>query len=291
VSAIQSLETTPHWTNYVDLTNDVKPYLQFPAGSNPADVILQGIIDMTCTWVQNYLGRPVAPTECFRRFSGYTGLNGSYINLPYYPVLGSPTVVEYWGLNSGSTQTDACVLASGSPVVQDPAAINAYQGATVTGTGVPGGTTILSAVPGVSFTMSANATVTGSQTLTVQTPGHILLEQFPNAQGGPGAQMFQCDRINGLLIRSFQGLIQRPFFPGLRNVEVTWWAGYNPLPPDIKFATLKMIKHYWNAEEQASRSAPRPAGAGYHESENPGFIGIPPDCERFLSPYVQVGMG
>ena len=118
--SITPFETTPHWENYVDLPNDVKPYLQIPAGSSTSDVILQGIVDMSCTWVQNYLGRPIAPTEVFRRFSGYTGLNGSYINLPYYPILGTPTVVEYWGLNSGSTLTDACVLATGSPVVTDP---------------------------------------------------------------------------------------------------------------------------------------------------------------------------
>lgn len=286
-------ETTPVWQNFLDLANDVKPYMQIPAGSSPSDVLLQGIVDMACAWVQRYLGRPVAPTEFFRRFSGYTGLNGSYINLPYYPVLGTPTVVEYWGLNSGSTQTDTCGLTIGSPVVTDPSAVQAYDGATVTGTGVPPSTTILSAVPGVSFTMSANATVTGTETLSIHTAGYILAEQTPSNQGAPGQQVFQCDRINGTLIRSFQGLIQRPFFPGLRNVEVTWTAGYNPVPPDIKFATLKLIKHYWNCEQQASASVPRPAGAtgGYAE----GVFGMPDQhkqhCMELLSPFVQVGMG
>lgn len=290
--SVTQFETVPQWLNYLDLANDTKPYLQLPAAASASDVVLQGIIDMSCTWVQRYLGRPVAPTECFRRFSGYTGLNGSYINLPYYPILGTPTVVEYWGLNSGSTQTDACTLTTGSAVVLDSSAVAAYAGATVTGTGVPASTTILSTVPGVSFTMSANATVTGAQTLSITTKGYILREQFPSAQGASGQQMFQCDRINGLLIRSFQGLIQRPFFPGLRNVEVTWTAGYNPLPPDIKFATLRLIKHWWACEQQASRSFPLPAGAREEPEPMTGvFAGIPPEVERILSPFLSVGIG
>jgi hypothetical protein len=289
--SISPFETTPHWNNYVDMAQDIKPWLQMPAGSSTSDAMLQGIIDMSCTWVQNYLGRPIAPTEVFRRFSGYTGLNGSYINLPYYPVLQMISVVEYWGLNSGSTQVDTCGLSSGSPVVTDAHAVQAYAGATVAGTGVPAGTTILSAVPGVSFTMSANATVTGAESLSITTAGYILQQQFPNAQGAPGRQVYQCDPITGTLIRSFQGLIQRPFFPGLRNVEVTWIAGYNPLPPDIKFATMQLIAHWWRQTQQASRTFPMPAGAREPEQMASPYVGIPPEVERMLMPYSQIGLG
>jgi hypothetical protein len=292
--SVTQFETTPTWQNYVDLTNDVKPFLQIPTTVNPADALLQGIIDMCCWWVQNYLGQPIAPTQFFRRFSGYTGLNGSMINLPYYPVLHLTEVVEYWGLNSGQAQSDSCTVTNNSPNVLDSAAVPAYVGATVTGTGVQAGTTILSVVPGVEFTMSQNYTgSTGTQTLNIQTAGYILREQTPSSQGAPGQQVFQCDYVHGVLIRSFQGLIQRPFFPGLRNVEVTWTAGYNPVPPDIKFATLKLIKHYWNEEEQASRSAPgpRPVGGGYGE----GVFAMPDKdretCLNILSLYQQVGIG
>lgn len=291
--SIGQIETQPQWENYVDLTNDVKPYLQFPSSAATTDVILQGVIDMSCTWVQNYLGRPIAPTQFFRRFSGYTGLNGAYINLPYYPVI-NVSVVEYWGLNSGGVQTDACTLSNGSPIVQDPNVVPGYVGATVTGPpntpGIPGGATILSVVPGVSFTMSANATAAGSQTLSIGTKGYILQEQTPSNQGGPGSQMFQVDRPHGVLIRSFQGLIQRPFFPGLRNVEVTWTAGYNPLPPDIKFATLEMIKYWWANTQQASRNIRLPEG--YDEPAGHDlWPAVPNRITALLEPYVQIGMG
>lgn len=290
MSFTQQWETSPQWENYVDLPNDVKPYLQFPVTATTQDVILQGVTDMACTWVQRYLKRPVAPTRFFRRFSGYTGLNGSYIDLPYKPVLGTVTVAEYWGLNSGSSQTDTCTLTNSSAVVQDPNAVFPYASATVTGTGVPAGATILSVVPGVSFTMSAPATTSGSQSLTIQTPGYILQEQFPNAQGAPGAQMFQCDRVTGLLIRSFQGLIQRPFFPGLRNVEVWWTAGYNPVPPDIRFATLEMIKYWWANTQQASRNIRLPEG--YDEPQGHDlWPAVPNRIVSLLEPYLCIGIG
>lgn len=219
--SVTQFETTPVWANYVDMNNDVKPYLQIPVGSVASDTILQGIIDMSCTWVQNYLGRPIAETEFFRRFSGWSGLSGACINLPYYPVLQVVSVVEYWG--------------SSGP--------------------------------------------------------HVLAEQTPQQQGTQ--DVYQMDYLRGTVIRAFMGLVQRPWFPGSRNIEITWKAGYNPVPPDIKFATLQMIKHWWAQTQQASRSFPMPAGAR-QEDELPMtgmFAGVPPEVERLLSPYVQMGIG
>lgn len=215
-------EVTPQWQNYVDLNSDVKPYLQIGSGANPADAQLQAVTDLACTHIQNYLGRPVAATTFFRRFSGYSGFSGSMILLPYAPVIGSPTVVEYWG-TSGA---------------------------------------------------------------------HTLVEQTPAAQGGTGQEMFTLDPLRGILVRSFTGLIARPFFPGLRNVEVTWVAGYEPVPADLRYATLRLIKHVWNADQQASRTFPLPAGAREEETPVTGwFGGLPPDVERYLSQYAQVGIG
>ncbi len=222
--SVTQIETPPVWGNYVDLNSDVKPYLQIPVASVASDVELQLIIDGTCYWVQNYLGRPIAPTEFFRRFSGYwgTGNGGAYVSLPYYPVTQMVSVIEYWG-TSGP---------------------------------------------------------------------HTLTEQTPTNQGGQ--DVYSMDYLRGYVIRAFDGLVARPFFPGLRNIEVTWWAGYNPIPPDIKLATLKLIKHYWTSEQQASRTAPVPAGTSGYREELPVdgmFVGIPPDIERTFAQYIQQGMG
>lgn len=221
--SVTEIETTPQWTNYVDLNLDVKPYLQFPTGASTSDTLLQGVVDMSCTWVQNYLGRPIAPTEFFRRFSGYwgTGNGGAFISLPYYPVTSVVSVVEYWGVSGP----------------------------------------------------------------------HTLAEQTPQSQGTQ--DVYSMDYLHGYVIRAFMGLVPRPFFPGLRNVEVTWTAGYNPVPADIKFATLRLIKHWWTHEEQASRTFPMPAG-GREGEEMPmtgPFGGLPPETERILALYAQQGLG
>lgn len=214
------IEVTPQWANYLDLDNDVKPYLQIPAASTASDVLLQGILEMSCTWVQNYLGRAVAPTQFFRRFSGWVGIQGAYIMLPYYPVLQMISVIEYWG----------------------------------------------------------------------QSGAHTLTEQTPANQGG--SDMYTMDYLRGVVIRSFRGLVARPWFPGLRNVEITWIAGYNPVPADIRFATLQLIAHWWRQTQQASRTFPAPAGALQPEEPVQGmFGGVPPETERLLVPYVQQGLG
>jgi len=215
------IETTSAWQNYLDLESDVKPYLQFTSLSVPEaeNVQLQETIDMSCQWVQNYLGRPIAPTKFWRRFSGWTGLNGSSVMLPYYPVLEVKRVVEYWG--------------SSGP--------------------------------------------------------HELTEQTPANQGGQ--EVFQLEALTGRLIRTFTGLVQRPWFPGQRNIEVTWVAGYNPVPADIRRATLELIAHWWRNTQQASRSVPAPAG---YDPENPPvgmFAAVPHRVQEFLSPYAQQGMG
>jgi hypothetical protein len=214
-------ELTPQWVNYLDLQDDVKPYLQMSPGVASDDTLLQDTLDVACTWVQNYLGRPVAPTEYFRRFNGMSGNMGAYLSLPYYPVIEVKKVIEYWG-TSGP---------------------------------------------------------------------HELAEQTPSNQGN--SEMFQLDPLRGILSRTFQGLVLRPWFPGARNVEVTWVAGYNPLPADIRRATLKLIAHEWRSEQQASRSAPAPAGGEFDPDTGMqmGFGGIPRDTYRYLEPYTQQGMG
>lgn len=223
MTSVTQYETTPEWQSYVDIQNDVMPFLQFTTGLSVPQTVEQQLretVDMACTWVQNYLGRPIAPTEFKRLFSGWSSFNGSHICLPYYPVLEVKEVVETWGL-SGQ---------------------------------------------------------------------HRLEEQTPENQASPEA--YQVDPLSGILVRVFQGLVQRPFFPGSRNISVTWIAGYNPVPADIKRATLILVAHYWRNEMQASRNAPRPQGE--YDPDNPSqglFAAVPHRVEALLEPYTQQGIG
>jgi hypothetical protein len=71
----------------------------------------------------------------------------------------------------------------------------------------------------------------------------------------------QIDYGTSRIMRTFSGYSwPRPFFPGSRNIEVTYLAGFDPVPPDIWEATMELIAWKWRNTQQASRSAPKPAG-------------------------------
>jgi hypothetical protein len=118
------------------------------------------------------------------------------------------------------TVTDiSCVTTSGSAVVLDSAIGTVDVGKTVTGAGIPGGTTILSVVAGTSFTMSANATATASNvqlTIAGSTAGSAI-----NFQTGGTVRM-----NNMWLYNSFNGI---SCFNGGGRTEIVgcWIYGRN----------------------------------------------------------------
>lgn len=204
--------------NYVDLETDVKPWLQIPFTNTTVNTKLQAITDLACQWVQNYIGRPIAPTTYDRRFNGWNGWNGAYVELPYYPVLEIVSVTEYWGVSGP----------------------------------------------------------------------HVLSEQTPTNQ----VDGYQVDYLRGQVIRAFPGLVQRPWFPGSRNVEIVWTAGYNPIPADIKLATLEYIAHWWKNTQQQSGNRTGGSHMEYDDIVQSGmWQGVPHRIEALISPYVQVGVG
>lgn len=114
---------------------------------------------------------------------------------------------------------------------------------------------------------------------------HVLVEQTPEFQGE--SDMFQVEPTTGRLIRSFTGLVQRPFFPGSRNIEVTWVAGYNPLPADIKMAALEYAAHWWRNTQEAPHWF-QPGGASYDQpQQNPLWPGVPNRVTDLLESYTQ----
>lgn len=211
--------TTPLWANFVDLDNDVKPWLQFPSTDTTADIQLQMVIDGICQWFQQALNKPIAPMEYDFRFDGWSGWNGAYLMLPYYPVLEITSVTEYWGVSGP----------------------------------------------------------------------HVLYEQTPTNQ----VDGFQCTYRTGMLTRVFPGLVQKPWFPGSRNIEVQWTAGYNPIPGDIKLAALQDIADFWHSTQQTQRSAFQPAGTGGAEQGAQGtpWAGLAPRLRSMLSDRQSVGIG
>lgn len=100
----------------------------------------------------------------------------------------------------------------------------------------------------------------------------------------------QIDYATSRIMRAFQGYSwPRPFFPGSRNIEVTYIAGFNPVPDDIWEATMDLIGWKWRNSQQASRTAaPVPAGmSSYNETANadPYSPGCPPSIQAVFQSY------
>lgn len=221
-SANMNARSAPGWLNYLDVEDDVKPWLRLV--DEPPDAVIDGnlqlITTMACDTIQNKLGRPIAVMEFDYRFDGWSGWNGAFLELPWYPVLEILSVTEYWGVSGP----------------------------------------------------------------------HVLLESTPTSQ----VDGWQCEYPVGRLTRVFPGLVQKPWFPGSRNVEVIWRAGYNPIPGRYRLATLELIKHwYTNTQQNQALSVP---GLGMNNEYDPPnssgvFAGIPYHVAALLGDDIQVGIG
>jgi hypothetical protein len=122
-------------------------------------------------------------------------------------------------------------------------------------------------------------------------PQNIVL-QTPESQQA-GSQCYQLSALQGRITRTFAGLVARPWFPGLQNVEVEWWAGYNPIPPTIRFATLELIKYWWTNTQQASRTGPR-GSSDYGGSIEPNaglYPGVPNRVTEMLQSFTHYAIG
>ena len=211
--------SVPQWQDYLTVTDDVLPWLQMTASDlSPALTgNLQLVTSTVCDWVQETLGRPLAPTTFDRRFDGWSGWNGAYIELPYYPVLSITSVVEYWGVSGP----------------------------------------------------------------------HNLSESTPTNQ----VDGWQCEYDTGRLTRVFPGNVQKPWFPGSRNIEVVWQAGYNPIPPRFRMGSLMAIDWVWRNKFQQS-GVRVGVQSEYDAPTNQGMMGgIPDDILDWLFPSEQVGIG
>lgn len=205
---------------YLDLANDVKPWLQIPATDTTRDNALTLITGMACNWVQKFLGGPVAATSFTRRFDGWSDWSGAYIMLPYQPVLEVVQVIEFRG------------------------------------------------------TLGA----------------FVLPESVPTAQ----TDGWQLVPSTGRLNRVFPGNVQKPWFPGSRNIEISWVAGYQPVPPDIQVATLEMVAHWFrNTQQQPALRAAAGGPRGEYDPVDPAgmFAGVPDRIVDLLEPYMRVGIG
>jgi hypothetical protein len=70
---------------------------------------------------------------------------------------------------------------------------------------------------------------------------------------------YQVNYRSGKIKRVFSGGYPRIFWPGSRNIEVSYTAGYEPVPAQVRLATLELVTHYWRNGQEAG---PTGVGAG-----------------------------
>lgn len=201
---------------------EVKDYMQWstPTAASERDVILQRYVDMACTRVQRYIGRPASSQEFKERHDGWSG---EYIMLKESPFLELVSCSE-WQSSGGSIS-----LPESTP--ENP-------------------------VDGI-----------------------------------------QIDYATGRIMRTFAGYSwPRPFFPGSRNIEVVYRAGYNPTPPDLWLATCELVVHWWrNTQQAAAKGFGGAIGGnrGYDpEQEQAGlWQGLPYRISTILDDYRKISVG
>jgi len=208
-----------NWQDYVSVVQDVMPWMQTSQSDFTQSQLdgLQLLTSMACSWAQRKLAQPIAPTTFNRKFDGWSGWNGAYVMLPYYPVLEIKSVIEYWGTSG---------------------------------------------------------------------PHYLSEQTFSNQIDG-----FQCDYQHGQLTRVFPGLVQKPWFPGSRNIQVEWTAGWNPLPADWKVATLEFIAHWYRHTFQQQANQLSGLGADPELVAQGLWAGEPLQIAGLLDTAVHVGMG
>jgi hypothetical protein len=98
----------------------------------------------------------------------------------------------------------------------------------------------------------------------------------------------QIDYGTSRIMRTFTGYSwPRPFFPGSRNVEVSYLAGFDPVPPDLWEATQELVAWKWRNTQQATRGW---MASGQEFDQNPNqndglYPGVPNRIAEVFSSY------
>ena len=214
-------EGTDQFISYITPA-DLLDWLQIPANSvtSPQVVInMQRVVDMACSWVQRYVGRPLCPTMYSERHDGWAG---SDIILKKGPILDIILCSEW--------------QSSGGPIT--------------------------------------------------------LVEATPEMNAG-NANVIQVDRSTSSIRRAFSGYSwPRTFFPGSRNISVTYTAGFDPVPPDAWLATIEFAAYWWKNTQQTRRETVR--GGSDPEATSPLaglWQGVPYRLTALLDPFKVINIG
>lgn len=156
-------------------------------------------------------------------------------------------------LAAGNTSSDEDLrtwIAAATPVIEDIVGPVIAQQHTDTFDG--GGPTIhLPRSPLTAATITVTEAVGGGIVRT-------LAEQNLTA-GHAATYGFSVDRGTGLVTRRCLGQVAR-FAPGARNITIVCTAGRDVVPPNVRLATMELVRHWWQLSQQGHRPSFGAAG-------------------------------
>lgn len=102
----------------------------------------------------------------------------------------------------------------------------------------------------------------------------------------------QVDYDTGHIMRTFAGgSWPKPFFPGSRNIEVIYVAGYDPVPSNVWMATVQLVAFWWRHFYQASRTFTKDAGGPKREGGSDLWPGVPNEIAQVFESYYMHTVG
>ena len=116
--------------------------------------------------------------------------------------------------------------------------------------------------------------------------------QLPESTPENPVEGIQIDYATSRIMRTFSGYSwPRPFFPGSRNVEVTYLAGFDPVPHAIWEATMELVVWKWRNTQQASRTWTLPGSEANETSSDGLYPGIPNRIAEVFEDFALVVIG
>jgi hypothetical protein len=94
---------------------------------------------------------------------------------------------------------------------------------------------------------------------------------------------YTFDRDTNTLVRRLTGGAPTMFYPGVRNVAVSYIGGLSTIPEDIQLATAELIRH-WYAKSQPVRSGPFGAAQGDEMSMGLNYM-VPNAVQELLAEW------
>lgn len=123
-----------------------------------------------------------------------------------------------------------------------------------------------------------------SVTTVVESYGSIvytLTQVNLDTPAAGSSYQYTVDLNGGILVRRAAG-IAVPFASGVRNIHVTYVAGYVTVPADLQHAAMVLVKHLWETQRgPQGRVGATPDGSSYS---------FPNRVLEILAPYMLPGI-